>query len=71
MTRIAKLKGFAFPYLYDELQEVAKAFQAICTPDLFLFDRERRLAYRGQFDGSRPGNKIPVTGSRTRNGDAV
>jgi peroxiredoxin len=66
MTRIAKLKGFPFPYLYDESQEVAKAYQAICTPDFFLFDRERRLAYRGQFDGSRPGNRIPVTGSDLR-----
>jgi peroxiredoxin len=66
MTRIAKLKGFTFPYLYDESQVVAKAYQAICTPDFFLFDRERRLAYRGQFDGSRPGNKMPVTGSDLR-----
>jgi peroxiredoxin len=66
MTRIAKLKGFTFPYLYDESQEVAKAYQAICTPDFFLFDRERRLAYRGQFDASGPGNKLPVTGSDLR-----
>jgi len=54
MTRIATLKRFTFPYLYDESQQVAKAYQAICTPDFFLFDRNRRLAYRGQFDGSRP-----------------
>ena len=66
MTRIATLKGFTFPYLYDESQEVAKAYQAICTPDFFLFDRDRRLAYRGQFDGSRPGNNIPVTGADLR-----
>lgn len=66
MTRIAKLKGFTFPYLYDESQEVAKAYQAICTPDFFLFDRDRRLAYRGQFDASRPGSNIPVTGSDLR-----
>jgi peroxiredoxin len=66
MSRIAKLKAFAFPYLYDESQEVAKAYQAICTPDFFLFDRDRRLAYRGQFDGSRPGNNIPVTGANLR-----
>jgi peroxiredoxin len=66
MTRIATLKGFTFPFLYDESQELAKAYQAICTPDLFLFDRDRRLAYRGQFDGSRPGNNIPVTGSDLR-----
>src|ERR1700704_4705371 len=66
MARIATLKRFTFPYLYDESQQVAKAYQAICTPDFFLFDRNRRLAYRGQFDGSRPGNNIPVTGSDLR-----
>jgi len=66
MSRVAKLKGFTFPYLHDESQEVAKAYQAICTPDFFLFDRERRLVYRGQFDDSRPGNRIPVTGSDLR-----
>jgi peroxiredoxin len=66
MSRVAKLKGFTFPYLHDESHEVAKAYQAICTPDFFLFDRERRLVYRGQFDGSRPGNRIPVTGSDLR-----
>jgi len=62
MAKIARLNGFTFPYLFDESQEVAKAYQAACTPDFFLFDRERRLAYRGQFDGSRPGGRIPVTG---------
>ena len=66
MARLATLKGFTFPYLYDESQEVAKAYQAICTPDFFLFDRERRLAYRGQFDGSRPGNSVAVTGADLR-----
>ena len=66
MSRIAKLKGFTFPYLYDESQEVAKAYQAVCTPDFFLFDRDRRLVYRGQFDGSRPGNRTAVTGSDLR-----
>ena len=66
MARIAKLKGFGFPYLYDESQAVAKAYQAACTPDFFLFGRERRLAYRGQFDASRPGGKIPVTGADLR-----
>ncbi|HMK67573.1 MAG TPA: thioredoxin family protein, partial [Stellaceae bacterium] len=55
-----------FPYLYDESQAVAKAYQAACTPDFFLFGRERRLAYRGQFDASRPGGKIPVTGADLR-----
>jgi peroxiredoxin len=66
MARIATLKGFTFPYLYDESQSVAKAYQAVCTPDFFLFDRERRLRYRGQFDGSRPGSRIPVTGEDLR-----
>jgi peroxiredoxin len=66
MSRIARLKGFTFPYLYDESQQVAKAYQAVCTPDFFLFDRDRHLVYRGQFDGSRPGNGIPVTGSDLR-----
>ena len=66
MARIARMKGFTFPYLYDESQEVAKAYQAVCTPDFFLFDRERRLAYRGQFDASRPGGRIPVTGADLR-----
>ena len=66
MARIARLKSFTFPYLYDESQEVAKAYQAACTPDFFLFDRDRRLAYRGQFDASRPGNGIPVTGADLR-----
>lgn len=66
MARIAALKGFTFPYLYDESQQVAQDYQAICTPDFFLFDRERHLAYRGQFDGSRPGNGIPVTGADLR-----
>src|SRR5256886_16231400 len=66
MKRIATLTGFGFPYLYDESQEVASAYQAVCTPEFFLFDRERRLVYRGQFDGSRPGNGIAVTGSDLR-----
>jgi len=66
MARVAAAKGFTVPYLYDESQQVATAYQAVCTPDFFLFDRERRLAYRGQFDGSRPGNNIPVTGSALR-----
>ena len=58
--------GYSFPYLYDETQETAKAYKAACTPDLFLFDGERRLVYRGQFDASRPGNDIPVTGKDLR-----
>ncbi len=66
MARIAVRKSFTFPYLYDESQQVAKSYQAVCTPDFFLFDRDRRLAYRGQFDASRPGNKLPVTGADLR-----
>ena len=58
--------GFTFNYLYDETQEVAKAYQAACTPDFFLFDSEMRLVYRGQFDSSRPGFEIPVTGQDLR-----
>jgi thiol-disulfide isomerase/thioredoxin len=58
--------GFHFPYLYDETQEVAKAYQAACTPDFFLFDADFRLVYRGQFDASRPGSGIPVTGEDLR-----
>jgi len=59
-------RGYAFPYLYDETQETAKAYRAACTPDFFLFDRERRLVYRGQLDDSRPGNKTPVDGRDLR-----
>ena len=58
--------GYTFPYLFDEKQKVAQAFHAACTPDLFLFDSQRRLAYRGQFDGSRPKNGVPVTGADLR-----
>jgi peroxiredoxin len=58
--------GYTFPYLFDETQEVAKAYTAACTPDFFLFDRDRRLAYRGQFDSSRPRNDVPVTGEDLR-----
>jgi hypothetical protein len=55
-----------FPYLYDEAQEVAKAFRAACTPDFYLFDGEQRLVYRGQFDESRPGSGVAVTGEDLR-----
>ena len=58
--------GFTFPYCSDETQEVAKAYGAACTPDFYLFDNDRRLAYRGQLDGSRPGNNEPVTGRDLR-----
>jgi hypothetical protein len=66
MVEEAARFGYRFPYLYDETQEVAKAYRAACTPDFFLFDRDRKLVYRGQFDASRPGNGIPVTGSDLR-----
>lgn len=58
--------GYVFPYLYDATQSVAKAYRAACTPDFFLFDRDHRLVYRGQFDSSRPKTDIPVTGSDLR-----
>lgn len=66
MVEEVKQIGYTFPYLYDETQEVAKAYQAACTPDLYLFDAERKLVYRGQFDASRPGNDLPVTGADFR-----
>ena len=66
MREAAKAAGYDFPYLFDATQEVAKAYQAACTPDFFLFDGERKLVYRGQFDGSRPGNGEPVTGADMR-----
>ena len=66
MVKFAAQNGFEFPYLYDESQAVAKAYQAVCTPDLFLFDRARQLVYRGQFDASRPGNGQPVNGADLR-----
>jgi len=66
MAKLAKAKDFAFPYLYDESQAVARAYDAACTPDFFLFDGERRLIYRGRFDGSSPGNRQPVTGADLR-----
>lgn len=66
MRRESAELGYVFPYLSDASQEVAKAYRAACTPDLFLFDDQRRLAYRGQFDGSRPGNAVPVTGADLR-----
>jgi peroxiredoxin len=66
MAREAANAGYIFPYLYDESQSVAKAFDARCTPDLFIFDRDGKLAYRGQFDDARPSNTIPVTGRDAR-----
>ena len=58
--------GYPFPYLFDETQEVARAYDAVCTPDFFLYDRANRLVYRGQLDDSRPGNGVPVTGRDLR-----
>jgi peroxiredoxin len=66
MVHEAEDRGYPFPYLYDEAQEVAKAYHAACTPDFFLFDAARKLVYRGQLDASRPGNELPVTGADLR-----
>jgi len=66
MWRTAQRLGYPFPYLYDETQEVAKAYDAACTPDFYLFDSELKLVYRGQLDNSRPGNSIPVNGRDLR-----
>ena len=66
MAEDAEEFGYPFPYLYDETQEVAKKYKAACTPDFFLFDENRELVYRGQFDESRPGNDKPVTGEDLR-----
>lgn len=67
MKKVAEEQGYPFPYLYDETQEVAKAYDAACTPDIYLFDSKLKLAYRGQIDGSRPGNDIPLSGTDLRN----
>lgn len=66
MVEEVRLRGYQFPYLYDETQAVAKAYRAACTPDFFVFDRQRRLVYRGQLDDSRPSNGKPVTGADLR-----
>ena len=66
MAELAEGKGFTFPYLYDATQEVAGSYRAACTPDFFLFDKERRLVYRGQMDDSRPGSDEPITGADLR-----
>ena len=66
MVHEAEARGYSFPYLFDETQEVAKAYGAACTPDFFLYGKERKLVYRGQFDASRPGNGVPVTASDLR-----
>ena len=66
MKKLAYDKNFSFPYLFDDSQEVAKKFDAACTPDFFLYDSEKKLRYRGQLDNSRPGNNIPVSGNDLR-----
>lgn len=72
MIHEAEQRGYAFPYLYDEDQAIAKSYRAACTPDFYLFDAAHKLVYRGQFDGSRPGNDVPVTGEDFRRAaDAV
>lgn len=72
MNIVAKVLKYPFPYLYDETQEVARAYDAACTPDFYLFDSDNKLVYRGRLDGSRPGNDIPVTGADLRSAiDAV
>jgi peroxiredoxin len=67
MKERAEELGMEFPYLYDETQEVAKAYKAECTPDLFLFDENMQLVYRGRFDAARPGNDKPITGEDLKN----
>lgn len=66
MKKTAEKLNYPFPYLYDETQEVAKAYNAACTPDFFIYDKNGQLVYRGQLDDSRPGNGIPVTGNDIR-----
>jgi peroxiredoxin len=66
MVAEADERGYPFPYLYDESQEVAKAYHAACTPDFYVFDHERKLVYRGQLDPSRPGSDVPVTAADLR-----
>lgn len=66
MTQVAKQLKYPFPYLYDESQDTAKAYNAACTPDFFIYDKDLKLVYRGQLDDSRPGNEIPVTGKDIR-----
>lgn len=67
MKEVARRLQYPFPYLYDETQQVAKDYNAACTPDLFVYDKNLQLVYRGQLDDSRPGNEIPVTGKDLRN----
>lgn len=66
MRVVAQANGYTFPYLYDESQSVAKAYDAACTPDFYIFDRHMQLVYRGQLDDSRPGNAVPLSGKDIR-----
>ena len=66
LAKMSRELGLTFPYLYDETQDVARAYDAQCTPDFFLFDSHEKLVYRGQLDDSRPGNGVPVTGRDLR-----
>lgn len=66
MTQVAKQLKYPFPYLYDETQQIAKAYDAACTPDFFIYNKDLQLVYRGQLDDSRPGNEVPVTGKDIR-----
>jgi peroxiredoxin len=66
LKKQAQRLGFTFPYFYDETQAVARAYDAACTPDIYLFDKDFKLVYRGQFDGARPGNTVAVTGQDLR-----
>lgn len=66
MKKVATQQNYPFPYLYDETQEVARAYDAACTPDIYVFDKDLRLVYRGQLDDSRPGNDVRVTGKDLR-----
>lgn len=67
MRAEAQTVGYSFPYLFDEAQNITKAFKAVCTPDFYLFDGAMNLFYHGQFDGSRPSNSVPVTGANLNN----
>jgi thiol-disulfide isomerase/thioredoxin len=67
MKKVASMENYSFPYLYDEYQDVAKAYDAACTPDFFVFNSKEELVYRGQLDDSRPGNDIPISGKDIKN----
>jgi hypothetical protein len=72
MWKTAQKNNYTFPYLFDETQDIAKVYDAACTPDFYVFDSESKLIYRGQLDDSRPGNRIPVNGRDLRQAlDAV